>query len=411
MLASSAMRRAVTPRAMRRERRVGSVDGARGSSVRAHARSRRGRRDRGRGDDDDFKRELNVEPEAWLERDETNGKRGENGVNGKLQQGDASASGEKKTKTVEADLVENVSEEAQAQEEDVHDFVASVVMSESEETFALQKKRMQLIIEEKEWELESPNTSEDDKMYKLVEYVNAVEAFKELCSSEVPNTVGDLLGQYVMVHHLDIGAPGYDEAMAFLGLDEEDEDEELDVESLKRLARMQVEYAMDNDDDDDSDDEDDGEDFTVEFHFENEDIEPLRGLHCAQDVEGNWRWLEDDEGRVLPALPFGDFNTKLMGVEYMIKAGLNVNSLHEEIDPIELLSFEGCKTWEETLRVMQEAQEALKHLEETGWKVDTRSWSSEQERLIVVKELSPLRTMSAAVIEAANEDDQEQDEN
>ena len=36
-------------------------------------------------------------------------------------------------------------------------------------------------------------------MTSIVEYVNAVEAYKELCSSQVPDTVSDLLSRYVKV--------------------------------------------------------------------------------------------------------------------------------------------------------------------------------------------------------------------
>lgn len=74
------------------------------------------------------------------------------------------------------------------------DFIENVVVDVCEESFVLKKKCMELIIEEKEWDLELLMLSEDEKMIKFVEYVNAVEAFKELCSSEVSNIVGDLFG-------------------------------------------------------------------------------------------------------------------------------------------------------------------------------------------------------------------------
>jgi len=34
-------------------------------------------------------------------------------------------------------------------------------------------------------------------MVKIIEYVNAIEAYKDLCAAKVPNTVSDLLSQYV----------------------------------------------------------------------------------------------------------------------------------------------------------------------------------------------------------------------
>ena len=278
----------------------------------------------------------------------------------------------------------------EASEDAEGDFIESVVMNAREEEFALKKKRMELIIEEKEWDLESPTSSEDEKMIKLVEYVNAVEAFKELCSSEVPNTVSDLLGQYVTVYHLDCEAEGYDEAMAFLGIDPDEED---DMDAW-RLASASFDSVDIDDEDDDEDDDDVGE-YTIEISYSRSgDYEPIKGLHCAQDIEGNWRWLEDDLGRPLSTKPFGAFVPKLMSVEHMLKVGLNVNSLHEEVDPLELLDFSGCKMWEDAFRVSQDASAALRQMQDDGWKVDTRSWCNEQEHLIVVKDLVPLRTLS-----------------
>ena len=305
----------------------------------------------------------------------------------------------KKTLAAEAPTPETSEEDAEG------DFIESVVMDAREEEFALKKKRMELIIEEKEWDLESPTSSEDEKMIKLVEYVNAVEAFKELCSSEVPNTVSDLLGQYVTVYHLDCEAEGYEEAMAFLGIDPDEED---DMDAW-HLASASFDSEDIDDEDDDEDDDDMGE-YTIEISYSRgDDYEPIKGLHCAQDIEGNWRWLEDDLGRPLSTKPFGAFVPKLMSVEHMLKVGLNVNSLHEEVDPIELLDFSGCKTWEDAFRVSKDASAALRHMQDDGWKVDTRSWCNEQEHLIVVKELVPLRTLSFAEGQLNDEDVPEDD--
>ena len=156
-------------------------------------------------------------------------RRASRGVNKDASASDEKKGGKKKTQTMAAESKGETETEAPSDAEggSSADFIENVVMDAREESFALKKKRMELIIEEKEWDLESPTSSEDEKMIKLVEYVNAVEAFKELCSSEVPNTVGDLLGQYVTVYHLDCDSPGYDEALAFLGIDpDEDEDED-----------------------------------------------------------------------------------------------------------------------------------------------------------------------------------------
>jgi hypothetical protein len=78
----------------------------------------------------------------------------------------------------------------------------------------------------------------------------------------------------------------------------------------------------------------------------------------------------------------------------MVQLGLNVNSLHEEVDPAELVDFSGCKSWDEAIRVGREVEAALDHMRADGWEVDTRSWCNEGEHLMVVKELTPLRTMS-----------------
>ena len=382
---------------------------------RARARGRKGRDFDARDGGADFERDRDDERAAGdgeeLGRRKNAKSNSSKSGRDKVTDTSASGGGKKKMQVAEATQTPGAApgEREDIPDDGVAELIEGVVMDAKEEEFALKKKRMQLIIEEKEWDLESPTTSQDEKMFKLVEYVNAVEAFKELCSNEVPNTVGDLLGQYVKVYHLEIGAPGYDEAMAFLELDEEEE-EELDLEALQTLANLQATYSRDEDDDDD-DDDDEEEEFTIEISFGDDDSDVvLSGLHCAQDIEGNWRWLEDDLGRSFPTKPFGEFTTKLMAVEYMLKAGLNVNSLHEEVDPLELMNFSGCKSWEDTLRVAEEASATLKNLQETGWRVDTRGWCNEHEHLIVVKELVPLKTMSMAIAEPVEDEDEIEEE-
>lgn len=311
---------------------------------------------------------------------------------------DSSLSSKKTTTTVAKKKEDETAEQDEdAEQTETNELIEQVVNADADaermESFALKKKRMELIIEEKEWDLESPTVSADERYDRLLEYVNAVEAFKELCSSEVPNTVSDLLGQYVTVYHLPKGAAGHDEAMAFLDLEFDDEDEDGNkVTFTRRFEDIAV------DDDDDEDDEDDEGEIWINFVVEDEsgrfgaDYDPENGLHCAQDVDGNWRWLEDDFGRALPEKPFGDFSTKLMSVEYMLKIGLNVNSLHKELDSEELIDFTGCGSWQDVIHASQEVTKALQEMEEDGWKVDP-SWDSNY--LVVVKELTPLRTMSS----------------
>ena len=90
--------------------------------------------------------------------------------------------------------------------------------------------------------------------------------------------------------------------------------------------------------------------------------------------------MEDDIGRSLDVKPAGDFRFKVMSVEEMVNGGLNVNSLHEEVDPLELMDFSECKGWEDALRVSREASSALDHMKADGWEVDTRSWCNEVRR-------------------------------
>jgi hypothetical protein len=312
-----------------------------------------------------------------------------------------------------------------------------------DEGFTLRKKRLELVIEEKEWSLESAIAGED-KMVKIVEYVNAVEAYKDLCSTRVPNTVSDLLSRYVRVYRIFSGSPGYQDALEFLCLGEDAEDAEdaedrtlfglgqgqratsdassavsrdasdregvaspdrasrkrdsidnSQVDDIIRALAGDAEAIFGDDAEDDEDDsEDDSKDAARRLLRDAASKEGPGPLHCAQDVDGRWRWLEDDLGRALERKPEGCFSATLMSVEEMVTNGLNVNSLHEEVDPAELVNFAGCRSWEDVMRVGREVEAALEHMKADGWEVDTRSWCNEADALMVVKELSPLRTMS-----------------
>lgn len=344
---------------------------------------------------------------------EATGKKKQKRKSKKASTKDSSSSSSKKTTTVAKTKEDEIAEQGEdAEQTETSELIEQVVNADADaermESFALKKKRMELIIEEKEWDLESPTASADERYDRLLEYVNAVEAFKELCSSEVPNTVSDLLGQYVTVYHLPKGAAGHDEAMAFLDLEFDDEDEDGNkVTFTRRFEDIAV------DEDDDEDDEDDEGEIWINFVVEDEsgrfgaDYDPENGLHCAQDVDGNWRWLEDEFGRALPEKPFGDFSTKLMSVEYMLKTGLNVNSLHKEIDSEELIDFTGCSSWQDVIHASQEVTKALQEMEEDGWKVDP-SWDSNY--LVVVKELTPLQTMSSVFSDGPIKPEEEEEE-
>ena len=303
-----------------------------------------------------------------------------------------------------------------------------------DEQFALRKKRLALVIEEKQWRLEQlPVRPGTGKMRAIVEYVGAVEAYKRLCAAQTPNTVSDLLSQYVQVFQIEHGAPGYQDAYEFLCLGDDEEEEDLvlggipptsnapsaayeasgrrgfatssepkgnatrlsiDVSRVDELLRALGGFA-DNSDDLDDEDDDDLDDASWDLlRAANKIKDGPKPLHAAQDVDGRWRWLEDDLGRALCAKPFGDFTVKLMSVETMVRNGLNVNSLHEEVDPRELVDFTGCRSWEDAIGVGREVETALALMQADGWEVDKRSWCDDVDALMVVKTLVPLRTMS-----------------
>ena len=70
-----------------------------------------------------------------------------------------------------------------------------------------------------------------------------MEAYKELCSSRVPDTVSDFLGNYVNVLCLPKHAKGYDEALSFLGMNFEDLDED-DLEIMHEDFLRETEHYM-----------------------------------------------------------------------------------------------------------------------------------------------------------------------
>ena len=314
----------------------------------------------------------------------------------------------------------------------------------SKEQFETQKKRLELLIEEKEWAVEEARDNaarSSVKLQRVLDYVNAVEAYKELCSSRVPDTVSDFLGNYVNVLCLPKHAKGYDEALSFLGIDFEDLDED-DLEITHEDFLRETEHYMRIEERYDSERKESGgsfedegeyyEDDEEEYYEDDEDLlEALLGgdanyiaemklpleLHLAQDIDGNWRWLEDDLGRVLKRKPEGDFIFRLMSFEDLKNEGLNVNCLREEVDPNELIDFSKCRSFDDARRAMKEATEALRNMEADGWVVeksfsataasfgasssgdstdsvfDIREESSGR-HLCMTKELRPLRTMS-----------------
>jgi len=349
------------------------------------------------------------------------------------------------TKEEEDALPKKEEEEEEVEDEDQAPKHETTVLSK--EQFQMQKKRLELLIEEKEWAVEEARDTSarsSVKLQRVLDYVNAVEAYKELCSSRVPDTVSDFLGNYVNVLCLPKHAKGYDEALSFLGIDFEDLDED-DLEithedfmretehymrieqrydserkSAKGSVEDQDEYYDDDEDDEYYDDDDDDELLDAllggDANYIAEMKLPLE-LHLAQDIDGNWRWLEDDLGRVLRRKPEGDFIFRLMSFEDLMNEGLNVNCLREEVDPNELIDFSKCRSFEDARRAMKEATDALRNMEADGWVVEksfsatATSWGASSSgdstdsvfdikeegsgrHLCMTKELRPLRTMS-----------------
>ena len=335
-------------------------------------------------------------------------------------------------------------EEEEVEDEDQAPKHETTVLSK--EQFQMQKKRLELLIEEKEWAVEEARDTSarsSVKLQRVLDYVNAVEAYKELCSSRVPDTVSDFLGNYVNVLCLPKHAKGYDEALSFLGIDFEDLDEddlEITHEDFMRETEhyMRIEQRYDSerksakgsieDQDEYYDDDDDDDEY---YDDDDELLDALLGgdanyiaemklpleLHLAQDIDGNWRWLEDDLGRVLRRKPEGDFIFRLMSFEDLMNEGLNVNCLREEVDPNELIDFSKCRSFEDARRAMKEATDALRNMEADGWVVEksfsatATSWGASSSgdstdsvfdikeegsgrHLCMTKELRPLRTMS-----------------
>ena len=108
--------------------------------------------------------------------------------------------------------------------------------------------------------------------------------------------------------------------------------------------------------------------------------------------------MADDLGRTLDAKPEGEFTVRLMAVEDMVQAGMNVNRLHEEVDPTELIDFSGCRSWEDALRVGREAAAALEHMRADGWTVDARTWCNEAEHLLAGRSIQSPRCNSSFTI-------------
>ena len=339
------------------------------------------------------------------------------------------------TKEEEEALPKKEEEEEEVEDEDQAPKHETTVLSK--EQFQMQKKRLELLIEEKEWAVEEARDTSarsSVKLQRVLDYVNAVEAYKELCSSRVPDTVSDFLGNYVNVLCLPKHAKGYDEALSFLGIDFEDLDEddlEITHEDFMRETEhyMRIEQRYDSErksakgsieDQDEYYDDDDDELLDAllggDANYIAEMKLPLE-LHLAQDIDGNWRWLEDDLGRVLRRKPEGDFIFRLMSFEDLMNEGLNVNCLREEVDPNELIDFSKCRSFEDARRTMKEATDALRNMEADGWVVEksfsatATSWGASSSgdstdsvfdikeegsgrHLCMTKELRPLRTMS-----------------
>jgi len=210
----------------------------------------------------------------------------------------------------------------------------------------LSKKRLELILEEKQWLLQEAS-DDDEREDRLIEVLQAARNYREFCESVVPDTVTKLLKSYIEVWTVREGESGFLDTCRLLGLAEE---------------------------------------------------EIPHRLHCAVDMNGRWRWLEDDDGRALDRKPMIATHRELMSLAHVEDKGLNGNVLRTSIDPRDCISFDGIQTWNGAMRVWDEMREELVRMREDGWEVDDESWYSDPNCLLLCKKLTPLATVSSVEV-------------
>jgi hypothetical protein len=116
-------------------------------------------------------------------------------------------------------------------------------------------------------------------------------------------------------------------------------------------------------------------------------------LHCAQDVHGSWRWLEDPNAASLRERPACLRRCAPMSFRALQDAQLNVHCAHRMVAPRFLVSFSEVSSWEQAGAAMAAATHALRALQEDGWAIDNGTFCSDETQLLLVKRLPALRTL------------------
>jgi len=222
-----------------------------------------------------------------------------------------------------AEATQDGSDEVAEEEEDEDEAAA----------YELEKARLELIVTGREWALqdsmEGPHKKFDayEADFELLEDLEEARMeLEEFCSSRPPRTVNDLLAQYVEVWVVEAHEEGFEGVARFLGLEEEVE-----------------EGAIDR-------------------------------LHCAQDVEGQWRWLECAWGRRSLARPKVARRRMVLSISELKDEGLHVNELSLSV---EIAEFSECEDWASVLGVLAECTSKLEELKADGWEVATQEEAAE----------------------------------
>lgn len=196
-----------------------------------------------------------------------------------------------------------------------------------------------------EEELESAARVEKEALVDVIDSLKA--QLDELCARMLPETVSDILSEWATVWTIDEGEPAF-EAVA---------------DSLGCVAAG------------------------------------MPRLHCAQDINYNWRWLEDPSGTALPERPSCLRRSGPMSFRMLADRGLNVIAVHRMVAPRFLVSFAEVVNWEQAAAAVASAAHALKGLQEDGWQVDNGAFCSDETQLLLVKKLPPLRSMQHDAVE------------
>lgn len=127
----------------------------------------------------------------------------------------------------------------------------------------------------------------------------------------------------------------------------------------------------------------------------------LEKMHAAQDVTGRWRILEDKDGRPLSAPPACMTHSVLASTRTLFRLGFFINATHQAVPPKNILSFAGCRSWEEVQDALKAAQAQAAVLARDGWLVDNASHCADAAALMLMKPMPAMRTLQHDAAELA----------